>query len=346
MVRNPVSQQPAAIERSARQILVDARDLVEPAYRTAIDALPARIRRMAGYHIGWWDADGRPTGGSGKLIRPALAVTCGHAAGDGLGATAVVEAAVAVELIHDFSLLHDDVMDVAPTRRHRPATWAVFGVSQAILVGDALLTAAISQLADSAALVHVLVVAMQELCDGQSADISFEERADVGLAECLAMAEAKTGALMGAACQMGALAAGAGDEVADQYRCFGRELGVAFQLVDDLLGIWGDPRTTGKPTGSDLGARKKSLPVVAAMASDTPAGTLLVRLYDRVDDADESTGPRTADLVEAAGGRAWARAETARRVDASMAALGRARPAPAAAVDLRSLAALIARRDQ
>ncbi|MCF6475695.1 hypothetical protein FAF44_46200, partial [Nonomuraea sp. MG754425] len=130
-------------------ILERARLLVEPAHRAVVDRFPAELRHIAGYHAGWWDGEGRPAGGGGKALRPALALACARAAAGGRpGAErAALPAAVAVEMVHDFSLLHDDVMDGDRTRRHRPAAWAVFGVGRTVLTGDLLLTTAIHHLA-------------------------------------------------------------------------------------------------------------------------------------------------------------------------------------------------------
>lgn len=337
--------------RSASLILSEAREIVEPAYRCVVDALVPRIRHIAGYHVGWWDPDGRPTCQAGKAVRPALALACARAAGGRSGQAAwqaAARAAVAVELVHDFSLLHDDVMDGALTRRHRPAAWAVFGTGPAILAGDMLLTVAVEQLTaqpDPVRALRILTGALAELCGGQMADLAFEERSDVRVAECLAMAEGKTGALLGAACQLGALAGGAGQASAGAYHRFGLQLGVAFQLLDDLLGIWGDPAVTGKPAGSDLACRKKSLPVVAALASGTRAGEDLAGLYRRAGALDEQTITHAASLVEAAGGREWALAEAGRRTLAALAALDEAVPEPGGAADLKTLAALITDRD-
>lgn len=354
--------------RTAAQVLDEARRVVEPAHRAAIDALPAQIAHVAGYHAGWRDPDGAPCRGGGKAVRPALTLACGRAAATAAAVaaaqppcrgadtltgfpararTAVVDAAVAVELVHDFSLLHDDVMDGDLTRRHRPTAWAVFGVSQAILTGDALLALAVDVLARSAPdamSVKVLAGALGELCKGQAADLAFENHTEVSVAGCMDMAEAKTGALLGAACELGALAAGAPAVRAAQYRLFGRRLGLAFQLIDDLLGIWGDPAVTGKPAGSDLVSRKKSLPVVAALASNTPAGHKLADLYQGEKDLDGQTIAYAAGLIEAAGGRAWAQAEAERQCQAAQASLAQAAPAPAASAELQLLADLITRR--
>lgn len=361
----------ASAERGARaatQILSEAQALVEPAYRAVVAALPESLRQVSGYHIGWWDRAGQPASGTGKAVRPALALVCAHAASSGRVAASAddsagpaaqaraVPAAVAVELVHDFSLLHDDVMDRDLTRRGRPAAWTVYGISQAILTGDMLLATAMLQLtgtarsgggngAGRAAGAGVLADAVRRLCAGQAADLSFEDQRDVTLAECVAMARDKTGALLGAAAQLGAMAGGAGGSTAGCYRIFGRQLGVAFQLVDDLLGIWGDTAVTGKPSGADLAVRKKSLPVVAALTSGTAAADQLRVLYQLGRDLDEEEVAVATRLIEAAGGRAWAQAEAARRTQAALDALNRADPGPAAAAELRALAGLLARRD-
>lgn len=324
-------------------LLMRAREMTEPAYRTAAQELPPEIRHIVGYHAGWWDEDGHPCAATGKAIRPAFSLACARAAA-GQIADAAVAAAVAVELVHDFSLLHDDVMDGDVTRRHRPAAWTVFGIGQAILTGDALLALAFRQLGGGEP-VMVLAAAALELCRGQCADLAFASGAETGLAGCLTMAEQKAGALLGAACQLGALAAGADSAVAGYYQRFGRHLGLAFQLTDDLLGIWGDPRVTGKPAGSDLASRKRSLPVVAALTSGTPAGDELAWLYRHREHWDEHAAGRAARLIEAAGGRDWVGAEASRQVDKAFTALAQVRPSPAAMADLRLLAALMSRRN-
>jgi geranylgeranyl diphosphate synthase type I len=191
--------------------------------------------------------------------------------------------------------------------------------------------------------VRVLSTAVQDLCMGQAMDLAFEERVDVTVAECTTMADGKTGALLGAACELGALAGGADARRARCYRMFGRRLGLAFQLADDLLGIWGNPEVTGKPAGSDLVSRKKSLPVVAALTSGTEAGNQLALLYRQGGDLDAA---RAAELVEQAGGRAWARAEADRQAGAALRALAQADPDPAAVVDLEVLTALLAHRER
>lgn len=322
-------------------------DRTEPALRAAIDSLPDPVRHIAGYHRGWWDKHGAPTTGTGgKAIRPALAMLSASAVGAGTDPDRAVPAAVAVELVHDFSLLHDDVLDRDLTRRHRPTAWAVFGSGAAILAGDALVNLAMDVLAGSghpaaSQGVRLLSAAVRELLEGQVADLAFERRDDVALAECLRMAEAKTGALLGGSCALGALFAAAPAGSVEEMRRYGRELGLAFQLVDDLLGIWGDPGTTGKPARSDLRRRKKSIPVVAALTSGTSAGAELAELYGR-DELSEVELCRAATLVELAGGRAWCRDRAAGLADSALRRLPADSPAT---TELRGLTRLVLDRD-
>jgi geranylgeranyl diphosphate synthase, type I len=288
-----------------------ARDLVGPAMEAAIARLTPDVRVVAAYHLGMADAEGNPRReGSGKALRPALALLSARAAG--APPERGVTAAVAVELVHNFSLLHDDIMDGDTERRHRPTAWTVFGVGAAILAGDALLALANDLLLESQGepwAARCLSAAVQRLIAGQGADLAFEKRDDVTLAECQDMAGDKTAALMACACTIGAVHVGAPPELAMGLAGFGGHVGLAFQLTDDLLGIWGAPDVTGKPVRADLRARKKSLPIVAALSSGTPAGEELAVLLARPEPLDEDDLLHAADLVVAAGGRQWAENE-------------------------------------
>lgn len=327
------------------QVLAEARTLVEPVHRAAIDRLPAPVRHLVGYHVGWWDALGRSGSHSGKSVRPALVLAAARAVG--AEPRAVVDEAVAVELVHDFSLLHDDIMDGDLMRRHRPTAWALFGVNDALLAGDMLLALAADLLADKGG-TKVLTSTVLRLCAGQSTDLAFEQRCDVGLDECVAMAAGKTAALMACACELGARTGGATAEQAGLLARFGHHIGLAFQLVDDLLGIWGDPGVTGKAAHSDLANRKKSLPVVAALTSGTGAGERLARLYHHGTGHD-TDGPAAlaelANLVEQAGGRRWAQQEADRHLGEGLSCLRQAVPDAGRTHALTALAQLITRRD-
>ncbi|MFF9688500.1 polyprenyl synthetase family protein [Streptomyces sp. NPDC014623] len=305
---------------SLTTVLDTGRTLLEPALRDAVSLhLGPEMGRIARYHFGWADAEDRPTGTwGGKMIRPTLALLSARAAG--AAAADGLPAAVAVELVHNFSLLHDDIMDGDETRRGRATAWAVFGVPDAILAGDALVTAATSVLmsapgAGARSATLALMTATQRMIEGQASDADFERREDVTLAECVRMAGDKTGALLGSACALGADLLGAERHLVERLRVFGEHIGLAFQLVDDLLGIWGDPDHTGKQVGADLRVRKKSLPVVAAL--DAPGTDELRALYLSAEPLDESGVRRVTELVERAGGRDWARDEADRRIAAA-----------------------------
>ncbi|MFE5563985.1 polyprenyl synthetase family protein [Amycolatopsis japonica] len=283
--------------------------LLEARLREAVDQLPPALRLISGYHFGWWDAAEKPVAGrGGKAMRAALVLTSAEAVGG--SAQSALPAAVAVELVHNFSLLHDDVMDNDRTRRGRPAAWTVFGPSAAILAGDAMLALATNVVASadegwSSIAVGWLSQSVVELCEGQSDDLAFEKATTISRSRCERMVAGKTASLISVSCALGALAGEAGADRIEALRDFGRHLGMAFQFVDDLLGIWGDPLVTGKPAGADLMHRKKSLPVVAALTSGTEAGAELDRVYRSAGPVDPAVA---AELVECAGGRRWAAA--------------------------------------
>jgi geranylgeranyl diphosphate synthase, type I len=332
-----------------------ARDLVGPAMAAAIARLSPEVRPVAAYHLGLAGvnghapaggrasgegsgiaqvpvpADGRAAdgaarhggakpGGSGKALRPALALLSARAAQ--AAPERGVPAAVAVELVHNFSLLHDDIMDGDTERRHRPTAWTVYGIGAAILAGDAMLALAQDILLEDKTpaglwAARCLSVAVQRLIAGQGADLAFERRDDVTLAECQEMAGDKTAALMACACSIGAIHVGAPPAMAMGLAGFGAHAGQAFQLTDDLLGIWGSPAVTGKPVRSDLRARKKSLPVVAALTAGTAASAELAALLRQADPLSEDDLARAAGLVEEAGGKDWTENEAAAQLAAA-----------------------------
>jgi geranylgeranyl diphosphate synthase, type I len=335
----------------AWEVLRQACEHTEPELRSAVDRLSEPVRSVARYHFGWQDAVGEPGQTAwGKGIRGALALASAQAVG--APSEQAVPVAAAVELVHNFSLVHDDVMDDDRSRRGRPATWSVFGKAQAIVAGDALLTLAIDVIARSQnsswrdAAVRELCSALLRLAAGQAADLTFETRTDVDLNECLTMAAGKTAALLASACALGALAGEAEPDRVEALRGFGHHLGLAFQLVDDLLDIWGNTSATGKSVGSDLRMRKKSLPVVAAMRSDTAAGSRLTETYHRTDPMHDADILEAARMIEDAGGRQWATAEAARQRDLALHCLATALPTRDGACALALIADLIIHRER
>jgi geranylgeranyl diphosphate synthase type I len=241
---------------------------LEDELRRAVGSGPAHLAEFYGmlaYHMGWTDGQA-----SGKRIRPLLCLLACAAAGAEW--ERALPMAAAVELLHNFSLIHDDIQDNSPLRRGRETVWTKWGQPQAINAGDAMFT--VAHLAPQAlpargvpaSLALQVLRHFDETCliltQGQFLDMSFEQRERVAVSEYLTMIEAKTGALIAAAAWLGALLGGADEARAGHFRQYGRSLGLAFQVQDDLLGIWGDPAVTGKSAASDLEKRKKSLPVV------------------------------------------------------------------------------------
>ncbi|MFJ9870518.1 polyprenyl synthetase family protein [Streptomyces sp. NPDC101165] len=327
---------------SAPDILDRCRELVRPALTEAVGRLHPWVAEMAAYSFGWCEVGGAPAAApGGKGVRQALAVLGARAAGaDG---RAGVPAAVAVELVHAFSLLHDDIMDGDATRRRRPAVWKAYGTGPAVLAGDALFALAVETLAaepGGPGAVRLLSTALADLVRGQADDLLFAARPFGGPErvtpeEYRAMAEHKTGALLGCAAALGATLGGAPEPVVTALDRVGRHLGVAFQLVDDVLGIWGDPAVTGKPAGGDLRERKKTFPVLAAL--DSPAARHLPALLGRPGRTEEA-----AALIEQAGGRTAALAEARRHTTAARSLLTEV-PPPAAEEMLRLLDFLVTR---
>jgi geranylgeranyl diphosphate synthase type I len=326
-------------------ILDRCRALVRPAIVEAVERLHPWVAEMAGYAFGWCEAGGAPAVASGgKGVRQALAVLGAEAAG--APGRAGVPAAVAVELVHTFSLLHDDIMDGDTERRRRPTVWKAYGAGPAVLAGDALFALAVETLAaqpGGSGAVRALSATLGDLVRGQADDLLFADRPWTGPQrvrpeEYRAMAEHKTGALLGGAAALGALLGGAPPATAAALDRAGRHLGIAFQIVDDVLGIWGDPRVTGKPVHGDLRERKKTFPILVAL--DSPSGERLAALLRSGNEPEAA-----AALIEEAGGRAAALTEARRHLTAVETTLAHVPLAPGAAGELRALLAFLVRRD-
>jgi geranylgeranyl diphosphate synthase, type I len=329
-------------------VLARAGALVEPELRKAVATLDAHLRTPAEYHFGWVEIDGTPTSGSGgKGVRPALAVLGAEA----VGAEAAVAApgAVALELIHNFSLIHDDIMDGDRTRRHRRTVWDVYGVGDAILVGDALHTLAFQVLLDDSTPQHLtathrLGLAVAAIITGQAQDTALDRAPDATLAGCLVMAGNKTGALLAQSVAIGAVLGGADLETANALERFGAELGLSFQAVDDVLGIWGDPETTGKPVGNDLRMRKKSMPVAMAFDDGGALGKELRTAFAAEHVSDDDVA-RLSRHLDAAGIRSRVLDVARAHLDAALTALASRPLRDAAAAELADLAHFVVERN-
>ncbi|MGW4127784.1 polyprenyl synthetase family protein [Amycolatopsis japonica] len=336
---------------SAADLLRLSAGQVDGPLRASIGRLPGPLRIGAGFHFGFWDAEGNPiTAPQGKRVRPALVFAACRAVNGGAVGDAAMRAGVAVELVHNFSLIHDDIIDDDRVRRGRPTVWAQFGVPYALLLGDAMLALATGVLTRAgepgdAAMCAELSSAVVDLCLGQQQDMGFEENAQVSPENYLDMAAGKTAALLSGSCVLGAMAGGGTSSQVSSLRRFGHHAGLAFQLVDDLLGIFGDPDVTGKPVGADLVRYKKSMPVLAAMRSGTSAGDELAELY-RTRSVTEARLARAVELVERAGGRDWTRAEAERQHGLALSSLGSMEGDPRAVAELETLADLVINRNR
>jgi geranylgeranyl diphosphate synthase type I len=232
------------------------------------------LYNMLRYHVGWLDrALQRVEGPAGKKLRPTLCLLVADTLGSGW--EPAVPAAAAVELVHNFSLVHDDIEDRSPLRRYRETVWTVWGDAQAINVGDAVLILAQRALTEAGAFpaetgltaLRLLNQACLGLCEGQYLDLLWERQVGVTVGEYLEMIERKTARLFECAAELGALCSGASPQEQRQAALFGSSLGLAFQAVDDLLGVWGPETTTGKTADLDLANHKKSLPAVLGLAA-------------------------------------------------------------------------------
>lgn len=230
------------------------------------------FKEMLSYHMGW-SGEGAGPEATGKRIRPLLLLlTSASCGGDWMKA---LPAAAAVEFVHNFSLVHDDIQDNSSRRRGRPTVWVNWGAPMAINAGDALFVLSnlsLMDLANNFPSDRVLSasIALQQTCldltRGQYLDMSFETREDVKVEDYWTMVAGKTASLLSSCCRIGAILGNSDDQTQEAYRSFGHFLGMAFQIQDDILGIWGDENVTGKSTASDLIERKKSLPVLVGLS--------------------------------------------------------------------------------
>jgi geranylgeranyl diphosphate synthase type I len=282
---------------------------------------------MLTYHMGW-TGDGAGLDARGKRIRPLLVLLT--AASNNTNWQLALPAAASVELVHNFSLVHDDIQDNSDKRRGRPTIWAKWGVPQAINAGDglfALSNLAITDLSANYQAETVMSVSkiLQNTCldltRGQYLDMSYEKRADLGMEDYWPMISGKTAALLSACCAIGALLGNANDAVVEAYRTFGHYLGLAFQLQDDILGIWGNESLTGKSAASDLLEGKKSLPVLVGLSKKGKFATKWNKGPLQPDEIDEM-----AKVLASEGGYSYAQDAAIQMTDLALISLRTADP--------------------
>ncbi|MBN2117625.1 MAG: polyprenyl synthetase family protein [Anaerolineales bacterium] len=231
------------------------------------------FHEMLTYHMGW-TGEGAGPEATGKRIRPLMVLLCTAACGASW--QLALPAAAAVELVHNFSLVHDDIQDNSDKRRGRTTVWVKWGAPMAINVGDALFVMSNQAIIDlkenypaeivvrAAEILHNTCL---DLTRGQFLDMSYEKTDELAVEDYWPMIAGKTAALLSACCHIGSLLGGADESNQDAYRSFGHYLGLAFQVEDDILGIWGDEAVTGKSAANDLIEGKKSLPVLAGLSA-------------------------------------------------------------------------------
>lgn len=321
----------------AAESLARAKSLVAPAVDAAVLRLCPTLRPAVTEHLA----------GGGKFVRAGLVLASAAAAGaeDGAG----VVGAVAMELVHNFSLVHDDIIDGDVERRHRRTLWAQHGIGHAIIAGDALAVLAFQVLleeptSERVSAAGVLADATQAMIAGQAEDMAGEAAASLSVEECLQMEAGKTGALLSCAAAMGAILAGAPAGTVDALADFGNHLGIAFQAIDDVLGIWGESSVTGKPVGNDLRQHKKTLPVAIAMAGGSSATAELGTLLEG--DLTDGEVARATELLDECGARDQTLAIGESQLKAALGALASVPLILGPSMELATIARFVTERDR
>ena len=292
---------------------------------------------MLFYQLGW-ENHSQPDFVAGKRTRPFVTMLCAAATGGDW--QQALSFAAGVELIHNFSLVHDDIQDGSPLRHARATVWSLWGKDQAINAGDALFAYAHLAMQHATTLsaelraraIHVLDAACISLTRGQQLDMAYEGRDSISVDEYLHMVSGKTAALLATAAELGAIAADAESDVCANYREFGQQLGLAFQIRDDLLGIWGDSSVTGKSSQTDIKKRKKTLPIVYALEKMPE----LAAAYVPPDRGGASTDT-IVRLLQDCAARAFTETEERLHAERALAALEAAAPQGQAGDNLREL---------
>jgi geranylgeranyl diphosphate synthase type I len=306
---------------------------------------PQELLAMLRYHMGW-EGTGAGPKASGKRVRPTLVLLSAAAAGADW--RSALPAAAAVEILHNFSLIHDDIQDNSEQRRGRPTVWAEWGMPQAINAGDtlfALAHMALEGLAETSSerayleAVRLLPRTSLQLTQGQYLDLAYERMPEITTEDYWPMIWGKTGALIAACVRLGALVGGAEGARLKAYMVFGEKLGLAFQVHDDLLGIWGNPDAMGKSAHTDLLSGKKSLPVLYALAQQ---GEFARGWQAGVSEANVAA---LAQQLEAEGARAYTQQQAEKLTEEAITALQAAQPAAEPGAALAELADELGRRE-
>lgn len=334
-----------SVKQSMREMLPEVEQALKVVINRNLADPFAELRGMLAYHMGW-EGQGAGPEAQGKRIRPMLVLLGAQSAGGDWHRA--IPAAAAVELLHNFSLIHDDIQDQSLLRRNRPTVWSKWGVAQAINAGDVMYTLAFMAMhglketvSVDAALdgEHVLLETCLHLTQGQYLDLSYESKPLLPETAYWPMVAGKTAALLGACIELGALTAGASLAQREAYREFGNALGLAFQVQDDWLGIWGDAAMTGKSTDSDLVSGKKSLPVLYSLNK----GGMFARRWNQGPVHAEDV-PELVLFLEQDGAGEYTLQQAERLTAQALDALKRAAADSDQTADLRELAAVLLER--
>ncbi len=293
----------------ARAQFASGRALVSERMRVLLDQYRHGVYDLVGYHLGWLDAAGAPANQpAGKMLRPLLCLAAARAFDAASTTESTFDAAASIELLHAFSLVHDDIEDGDTERHHRPTLWALRGVPLAINAGDCLFAMAHRALGGAIAslpaergmrALRIFDDACLRMIEGQHDDLAFESIDGITVERYLAMSAGKTGALIGASLALGALFGGARDADVDRMQAAGIAAGLAFQAIDDGLAIWGDAARTGKAVGNDVARGKKSLPAVLALSMGVSVTDDRVR--DETQQVADDYARQAVDAIAATG---------------------------------------------
>ena len=330
-------------------------DAVERELRSIVPDDGSPLYNALRYHMGWCDQSGKAVNGTaGKRFRPVLCLmACASVGGE---PDSAMPAAVALELVHNFSLIHDDIQDRDTERHHMPTVWAVWGESQALSAGNAMYTlasGALLKLAEQAVSPDRIAQASAsltrsslEMMEGQYLDLEFEKRTEVNTDDYLDMIARKTGALIACTMEMGVLIGSGDTATASVFARTGRHLGHLFQVRDDILGVWGEEAATGKPTGSDIRRKKKTYLVVQAMQQATGAAAItLKRIYAKQNPSDQDIR-QVMDVMESTCARQEAEALAARLADRALEAIQPAELSPRSMRDFEELVSFLLNRNR
>ncbi len=327
---------------------------VDAALRAQMDNRSSPLYDMLRYSMGWADADGNPIAGStGKGLRPVLCLSaCEAVSGD---FDAALPAAAGLELLHNFSLIHDDIQDRDELRHHRPTLWSVWGEGKAIVAGNALRVTADAAVGDMVAagadpgqaldVAALFTEAQLEMIEGQYLDVAYEDRLEVGLPQYLVMISLKTGALIRCAMNIGAAIGTSDRRTVEAFRECGRALGYVFQIRDDLLGVWGDEQATGKPVGADIRRKKKSFPAAYAMSKVRGAAKKTLTQKYAKEELDDDDIAIVLEIMDDAGVREYAQNLAVEHCEQAMRRLSSVETAPESRRDIEEIAQFLLLRE-